>query len=401
MLARDRNAAHAHPQCAQGRFIEHRRGGGRGASMNVAGGLRLEVVRDGPCIASVRIRNDRLRPARLLEGQTAAQAQDLAGRLFAVCGHAQRAAAQAAWAAASGSLEQEQLDRHDRAVTLESAREHLWRLMVDWPMQLDVAPWQQEAVRWHRRLASTGADGDCLRAGNDLLEGPLTDLVGGEPRAWMERQQRGGHDAPAVPPRGPLGAVFEALGELERDAGRHPPAPHFVGNLSAAESVPHLGWPLDEAFCAAPAWDGRPAETGALACRHEDPMPRRLIGAGRLLSARLFSRLMALVRDAAGLAGAPGDRRRTDATRLADGSGLARVETARGMLIHRVQGSPQRIDRYAIVAPTEWNFRPGGPFEKGACGARGVDPAGLLRFVGCLALSLDPCVDYGVVACDA
>jgi hydrogenase nickel incorporation protein HypA/HybF len=51
--------------------------------------------------------------------------------------------------------------------------------------------------------------------------------------------------------------------------------------------------------------------------------------------------------------------------------GFAAVETPRGRLCHWTRLSRDGIiDEYAIVAPTEWNLHPAGPFVLGALGAR-------------------------------
>ena len=47
---------------------------------------------------------------------------------------------------------------------------------------------------------------------------------------------------------------------------------------------------------------------------------------------------------------------------LGDGIGLGWAENARGRLLHLVQLQGGRAALYRIVAPTEWNFHPDGPF---------------------------------------
>ncbi len=74
------------------------------------------------------------------------------------------------------------------------------------------------------------------------------------------------------------------------------------------------------------------------------------------------------------------------------GSGLGWVETARGLLVHRVTLEAGRITGYRIVAPTEWNFHPRGAFARGALGIAAPDEAGIAERVRWLVASLDPCV---------
>ncbi len=57
----------------------------------------------------------------------------------------------------------------------------------------------------------------------------------------------------------------------------------------------------------------------------------------------------------------------------ATGSGIGLAETARGLLLHRVQVERGLVTDYRIVAPTEWNFHPGGPLAQGLNGRSAAD----------------------------
>ena len=55
----------------------------------------------------------------------------------------------------------------------------------------------------------------------------------------------------------------------------------------------------------------------------------------------------------------------------AEGQGFAAVDSARGRLYHSLHlDAAGRIADYRIVAPTEWNFHPDGPFARALRGAR-------------------------------
>jgi coenzyme F420-reducing hydrogenase alpha subunit len=154
---------------------------------------------------------------------------------------------------------------------------------------------------------------------------------------------------------------------------------------------------IDEAFAVAPTLAGQPAETGALARRADEPLVAAALGDGRRVAARLAARRADLDFLARGLlepellqgwlGGAP----------VAPGVGLARVETARGLLLHLMQVKDGRVAGYVIVAPTEWNFHAQGAFAGeivGSPAATRDEAEGLARR---LALALDPCVSYEVV----
>jgi Ni,Fe-hydrogenase I large subunit len=86
----------------------------------------------------------------------------------------------------------------------------------------------------------------------------------------------------------------------------------------------------------------------------------------------------------------------TGAVALAEGDAIAWVETARGLLLHRVTIAGDVVARYQIVAPTEWNFHPRGALATELVGLSAPDAATLRKRVDMLVQSLDPCVKYEV-----
>ena len=97
-------------------------------------------------------------------------------------------------------------------------------------------------------------------------------------------------------------------------------------------------------------------------------------GFANTLSGRLAARFadMAAALDIIGLllAGEPPPPDALAAKSPAPGEGFAAVESARGKSVSpiRLDGAGRIVD-YSIVAPTEWNFHPDGPFR--AVAARG------------------------------
>jgi Ni,Fe-hydrogenase I large subunit len=92
---------------------------------------------------------------------------------------------------------------------------------------------------------------------------------------------------------------------------------------------------------------------------------------------------------------------------LAAGAGLRRglgwVETARGVLVHLIdlegigadeRSGGERIARYRILAPTEWNFHPRGAVAAGMLGVHAPSADELRQRADWLVQSLDPCVEY-------
>jgi coenzyme F420-reducing hydrogenase alpha subunit len=114
---------------------------------------------------------------------------------------------------------------------------------------------------------------------------------------------------------------------------------------------------------------------------------------------RLVARLVDLARSLDELAGAPpaaATPPRARSVALAAGDGLGVVETARGLLLHRVLLDGDRVVDYQIVAPTEWNFHRNGALVTALAGAAETVETALLRRARVAVHALDPCVGWRI-----
>lgn len=344
----------------------------------VGGGLALRLRMRRGAVDAVEIVSTRPQAAAVLVGKTPEQAVRLAPLLFSLCGGAQGVAAQVALLAAQGG-EPDARQRAEWAATVrrEAANEHLWHLMLAWPPLCGPDNLEREYADCRKRLLQAKTDAEHTA----VLAAATERLLGMPPGDWLR------------------------LGRTEWDAWHNDSAAlgvvllRAVGGIAGAPPAllppaPAGGWLMleqrmrDASFCAAPIWQGEPCETGALARCASHPMISNLLDAGRNVEARLAARLIELAQWACGETGDARDW--VDAARCADGAGLARVETARGALLHRVRVEDGLISEYAAVAPTEWNFHPRGAYAREArlIGATGDAE----RKARMLALSLDPCV---------
>ncbi|OHC63058.1 MAG: hypothetical protein A2045_09225 [Rhodocyclales bacterium GWA2_65_20] len=302
-----------------------------------AGAVHLRLRWEGGCARDVNLRLERPAAAAAMRGRPAEQAVRMLPLLYSICGAAQGVAASLALRAARGEA---QAPAIAAAVLAEARREHLWRLLLDWPRLLALPQQQALLIEGRRRLQEGGFDG------------------------WMEEALRE-----------PFARIEQALGEQAepppvRDA-------QWLPSLTAAETL--VLWPrLDAGFAAAPTYLGKPAETGALA-RHPD----LLAGAAPLL-ARVEARM-------ADLAAADG-LGCTSAAPVAPGVGRAAVETARGLLLHEITLDGDSVADYVIVAPTEWNFHAQGILAAWLQGAVATTPGELKALAARAVLALDPCV---------
>ena len=299
-----------------------------------AGAVRLRLRANDGHIRDVGLQVRRPNAAAMLCGRAADAVVRLLPLLYSICGAAQGVAAQLALDAARGRPRAPAIDA---AVLAEARREHLWRLLLDWPRALGLPPQEALLVEGRRRLQAAGfaAWAAALDESCDRVEAALR--AAPQPRT-------------------------SAVGML-------PP-------LTAEESLAH--WPrLTAAFAAAPTLGAAPAETGALA-RHGE------LAAAQPLLARFRARRADLA-DGTGLG-------RTSAASVATGVGRAAVETARGLLLHEIALDGARVAAYTIVAPTEWNFHPDGVLRAWLDGAAAPTPAAMNTLASRAALALDPCV---------
>lgn len=358
-------------------------------SLPSTGGLTFRLRLQRGRVAGVSVVSARPQAAGLLKGKTPQQAVQLAPLLFSLCGAAQGVAAQAAVQAAQGRIpEAEQQACWAGTVRREASVEHLWHLMLDWPQVCGLGRLEREYVSCRHKCLQ--AKTDCDHAAmletimaSELLGLPAADWLAQDRQAWAAWRE----DSPA------LGAKL--LRCLEGVGGEGWVMRAYLPYTIAADWVDQDQTIRTPVFCSAPTWRGEPRETGALARQHEHALVSPLLAAGFGIEARLTARLVELARWACGEVGQA--QAWVDAAQCGPNTGLARVETARGVLIHHVRMENDAIAEYAIVAPTEWNFHPHGTFVREAGCIAGADDVTVLRKAQGLALSLDPCVAYEVV----
>jgi Ni,Fe-hydrogenase I large subunit len=362
-----------------------------------------------PARGHVRIESSRpLLASRLFEGKRVDEALALIPLLFNVCGQAQQTTAVRAIETARGDRASETVEQaRDALVDIETLREHLWRILVDWPRLSGDDPASAalpdimgaiEAIRHSidpdRSLCTTAVGEQA--AGTVSLDqryAHLRELVRDEvldadPADWLN------HDAHAL--QHWLSTSNGIAGRLLRNVRAHgwqdlgESSTGFLQPLPASELIQRLDGAQADAFIAAPTWRDQTLETGPLARQSQ----HRLIAAaqtfaGNGLLVRLLARLIevATIINRDDIAGA---------TRGAaePAPGLAQIEAARGRLCHRVVLDGERVSRYRILAPTEWNFGPDGVAAQALRSIRATDAAAIRAQADLLVHAIDPCVGY-------
>ncbi len=392
--------------------------------MSIEGRLTIDLDRAADGSGRALIASSRpLGLVRAFIGRSAEEAVRTLPVLFNVCGSAQGAAsAQACERALAIEADPETQCVRLLLVGVEALREHLVRAIMDWPRFLGNEPLTDDVLRAMRlcmrirRLldpdSTALAIGGRARCDSARLTAPMQEMVGlveelvvGEPiEAWRARRASVSLAIWGEAARTPAQRLVRHV--LDRDwadAGRADT--NFLPDLDEDDLLKLLLGADNEAFVAAPTWNGRPQETSALSRQAESPLVRdleRLHGSGLLtrIAARLveIGELPLVMKDLAEkFAQAPkrnaANGGAQDRPKATSGRGLAQVEAARGRLVHGVEIEDDVVRRYAILAPMEWNFH-----GKGAAACGLADIAGRARDVRELAdlfvTSIDPCVGY-------
>jgi hypothetical protein len=156
------------------------------------------------------------------------------------------------------------------------------------------------------------------------------------------------------------------------------------------------------AFCRTPRWLGRCFESTPLARQRSHPL---IVGLqnryGNSLMVRFLARLLEVAAIPRRLSRFNEQKAMSAIVPNADGIGLAQVQAARGLLIHRLELRHGRVYDYRIVAPTEWNFHPEGAVAQGLKRLKAEDPNALRRQAELLINAVDPCVRYNLKLADS
>jgi len=377
----------------------------------IEGELIVRLHCDGNRIRQVTVHSTRpMIAARMLRGKTAVDAAATVPMLFSICGGAQGAGALSALAAAGAKGLEADPGSCDRRVMLESLQETFRRVLIDWPDAISGQTCAAPVAALHREIASSmrAADGPtrCLDAqamralGTRLSAIAAQEVFGISVTAWLELADMdallawcANRETVAAIMLGQLFAGDPTLGE-----SAIPLMPPAHRDALARVIVPSLR--AEPEFTSAPNWGGAPVETGALARMRDEPLVAVVREQfGNAVVTRIVARLVEL---ASLILELTGERARTEAPpriqgmSLGEGEGLAAVETARGLLLHRARLHEERVVDYQIVAPTEWNFHAGGALVRGLEGLEADGHGHLLRNARWLAHALDPCVAFRV-----
>lgn len=317
---------------------------------------------------------------RLLRGKAANDAPRLIGSIFTLCAASQRVASEAAVAAAQSLHLSDALRwRWRRMLYAERVAEHLRASMLDWPgkksdlRRLAHLPALRQALTIAR--AADKEDGHSLHIALKEAASEIGAPLGLDrtPCAWLGELWRDVLQNGQIAPWRER-ADFLAIGDVE---------------------TVHLALQgRDAGFLSRPYLPGRIVETGAFA-RHFARLSRNIGFLAARLQARFYDIAYAL--DALACREPLAGEEDLVVTRSRrPGEGLAMVDSPRGFLFHRVElDASGAVKTYDILAPTEWNFHPAGPFVEALAGAK-LNVGDPRRIVATLAALFDPCASCDI-----
>jgi len=379
--------------------------------MSPGGELEILLRHRGGTAQSAEISSTRPLAARVLIGKTPNEALVLIPMLFSLCADAH---SYAALMACLGALDQpydEETDlAHEQLLYVETLREHVWRILLDWPVMLDEAADKSAlagVLNCSRRFksalfgeaaafsldakppldfsaAAAVADELVHLVDTAVFSGRMAKFVAlqheDDMRSWLE-----GNNSWA-------GRIVQRLYNWGwQAAGCNPIA--ALPNLDSFELLQHLRADDAEAFCRTPTWQGTCFETTPYSLGQSRLLAALRVGYGNgqlsrfvalLQEVSLFCAHLRTARSNVLLVGSVGD----------GDAGLAQVQAARGVLIHALELRDERVYDYRIVAPTEWNFHPRGVAACGLANLRATDTEKLRRQAQWWIQAIDPCVPY-------
>jgi len=334
--------------------------------------LQVRVLHDGERIVGVtpELHRSVAGVMSLLQGREPEQGLTLIERLFSICTHAHGVAGRRALNLARGKApDTEAGEHHEARLAVERIRETALRLLTGWHFAEGDEAATRELLVLVSGLLAALSRGEAVRELQEQV-GQLSGLWNGLCRDKSSLDDWIGHRAarwqgirlgPGVPALSPEQSA-EIARALATDEGGH--------------------------FCSAPVLSGRCYMTGPSA-----GLSQQRDGAQYI--AGVLSALFAQVnRDILYLQQGTGAMTAEDYS-SGPGVGYGWALSARGWLLHRVVLAEEKIRKWQILAPTDWNFQGTGVLHQRLLGVE-VPGHWLESLVNDLILSVDPCVSFEV-----
>ncbi len=377
--------------------------------MGIEGHLSIGLRTACGSVDQVSIDSSRpLYAARVFHGKRVSEALKILPMLFSICGTAQACAGVRACEQALGVRAVVCIERlREVLVGMETMREHLWRILLDWPVFLGQTPTKNGmtgmlALQCDHRLALTvGQDPFQLCAADRFpASRPSRDFVreaslilerlvfGMPPAHWLDIDSSKALEKWVTSTTTVAARLLRHVIQMQWNE---------VGRCEIA-SLPfmdegHMQQMLEgDDFIRRPQWFGDCRETTCFTRTDSCLLQHLRSQYGNGLLVRLVARLTELAQRSSNLIPVM-MAAEEDSPASAHNPGLGQVAAARGQLLHRVRVENDCVVSYQILAPTEWNFHPQGVLAKSLATLQG-DVAQMQQQARLLINAIDPCVGY-------
>ncbi len=399
--------------------------------MEIEGLLDIQLTMNDSRINDVKIKSSRpVYASRVFIGKSVNESLTMLPLLFSICGVAQACAGVRACEQAQGlkvPLHIEQV--RNKLVMMETLREHLWRILLDWPILLDKQLLGEQSLKQplqtqdmseiikhqqdYRKLLTTGSNPflldqklpsvkieNCqpIKKLSQLLEKSIFAL---SPAKWLEidsieKLQYWFESSETI--------AAKFLMKINQNQWQSLGCNNIKGLLPLETKnlevkivdIDTLYTQFEnENFVKQPQWQDKCCETSSLT-RVDSPLLQILHcqwGNG------LITRLVAKLTEMAQIAEELLDDTENPTPAISQNqceiqaSGIGIVSAARGFLMHQVSIAHGQIKKYQILAPTEWNFHPQGVVTQSLAGLQG-DTDQINSQAELLINAIDPCVGY-------
>ena len=359
-------------------------------------GSRPSIVGSRPVMGGARL-------GHLLRGQQGDGVVHRLGNVLTLCAHAQRRTARMVLWAAEQQEHAQVTPESTRLLQLETARDHLRSMALDWPQRQMGTTANPAWLRWLAQCpvplaAQAHALPPAQAATQQVhLQAWLETTILHMPIArWLGNYRDEGAFAVWCTEAVERATPLQCLAAWHTTARQLQPTTRTLDVLDAnptqqAAQLRAMAQDLctDPDFALRPLWLGACAESGAWSrLRH-----RHAPSTGHSAWSRLQARWMELLELVCGPVEAQEPLLHSGALPLGGGQAIGWCEMARGLLVHWVQLDLQhRVQDYRVLAPTEWNFHPDGALAQALTQLHPADAAA----ASCLTSAYDPCVQCSV-----
>lgn len=380
--------------------------------MEVEGSLIIRLQTRLAAANVVSIESSRpLYASRVFIGKDITESLRLIPLLFNICATAQSCAAVRACEQALGQQAAAEIEqKRDLLVNMETLREHLWRILLDWPAFIDS---EADSSTLAGIVALQRAYQQALSPQSNLFQPDMSESKSN----FIE-----------------LNAVADSVADLLQQSLFSMPVAQWltitthkdlVQWVKSSQTIParlidqimQAGWSgagrcdsealpvMDDAqlhvsmqhkqYLEQPQWYGECCETSSLTRTHSPLLESLKQTYGNGLLVRLVARLTEIAQLSEKLlpheVDSRGEHDACDPGVCNPGIGQARA--ARGELVHRIALDGKVIQNYQILAPTEWNFHPQGVVAHALASLQG-ESGDVEKQAHLLINAIDPCVGY-------